>query len=120
MIALTLPWPPSLNHMYGRRGSRTFLKADGWKYKSDVANIVADMGIRCITKPVAVCVVAYMPDKRKRDIMNLEKITSDALTDAGVWLDDCLIHDYHITRHPDIVKGGMLKVVVRELDASER
>lgn len=118
MISITLPFPMSANHMYGRRGSRSFLKPEGRKYKEEVANIVADMGIETLTTPVAVFVVVYMPDKRRRDIMNLEKITSDALTDAGVWLDDCQVHDYHITRHPHTVPGGQLKIVVRGIDAS--
>lgn len=120
MIALTLPYPPTWNHAYGRHGSRTYLKPAGVAFKKAVSDIVADAGIKTITGRVSVFAVAYMPDKRRRDLDNLSKLLFDSLTGAGVYEDDCQIDDLHITRHWERVPGGQIKIVVRELDASEQ
>ena len=63
---------------------------------------------------MAVFVRAFMPDKRRRDIMNLEKILSDSLTSAGVWLDDSQIDDFRIVRG-SVEKGGRVEVVITEI-----
>lgn len=114
MIDLALPYPPTLNHLYGRHGSRTFLKKPGRDYKQRVAEIVSDYGAQTIEGAVAVFVSAWMPDKRKRDVMNLEKILSDSLTSAGVWLDDSQIDVFLIVRR-GVEKGGRVRVVIVEL-----
>ena len=115
MIHLTLPFPPTLNHLYGMRGSQKYLKPEGRAYKQAVAEIVADKGCETIEGRVAVFVRAFMPDKRRRDIMNLEKILSDSLTSAGVWLDDSQIDDFRIVRG-SVEKGGRVEVVITEIE----
>lgn len=111
VIHLRLPFPPSWNHLYGQRGSQKYLKPAGKAYKQAVAEIVAEQRIETIEGSVAVFVRAFMPDKRRRDIMNLEKILSDSLTNAGVWLDDYQIDDFRIVRGP-VEKGGRVEVVI--------
>jgi Holliday junction resolvase RusA-like endonuclease len=39
---------------------------------------------------------AVRPDKRKRDIGNLEKAISDILQASNVIVDDCLCEDLHM------------------------
>ena len=120
MIHLTLPFPPSLNHLYGMRGSQKYMKPEGRAYKQAVADIVSDVGVQTIEGRVAVFVRAFMPDKRRRDIMNLEKILSDSLTSAGVWLDDSQIDDFRIVRG-SVEKGGRVEVVITEIqDGAEQ
>ena len=65
-----------------------------------------------LSYPLKVEVHAYMPDKRRRDIMNLEKTSSDALTRAGFWLDDTLIWDYRIVRAGFDKKNPRLEFMV--------
>jgi Holliday junction resolvase RusA-like endonuclease len=43
-----------------------------------------------IRGPYVLSITAHRPDRRKRDIGNLEKIVSDTLTKAGVIEDDSL------------------------------
>lgn len=114
MIHLTLPFPLSINHLYGQRGSQRYLKPEGRAYKQAVAEIVSDAGVQTMEGRVAVFVRAFMPDKRRRDIMNLEKILSDSLTYAGVWLDDSQIDDFRIVRG-SVEKGGRVEVVITEI-----
>lgn len=118
MICLTLPFPPTINHMYGQRGSRKYMKKDGVEFKKQVADIVSDAAVQTLKRPVAVFVTAHMPDNRRRDLMNLEKILSDSLTSSGVWDDDSQIHDFHIVKSWN-VKGGMVKVVITEIEGAK-
>lgn len=90
------------------------MKPQGRQYKETVADIVSDAGIQTIEGRVAVFVRAFMPDKRRRDIMNLEKILSDSLTSAGVWLDDSQIDDFRIVRG-EVLRGGKVEVVITEI-----
>lgn len=113
MITLTLPYPPTINHLYGQRGSRKFIKKAGIAFRTAVAEIVSEAQIKTITGRVAVFVAAYMPDRRRRDIMNLEKILSDSLTNAGVWDDDSQIDDFRIVRK-EVERGGKVVVVITE------
>lgn len=58
----------------------------------------------------------HMPDRRRRDLDNLQKAAFDALTKAGFWLDDCQVVDYRVVKMP-IVKGGKLELTITELEA---
>lgn len=117
MIAMTLPWPPSVNHLYGNngRGGR-YLKSAGVQFKAHVAGLVADAGYQTIMGPVMLYVVAFMPDRRKRDLDNTLKILCDSLTEAGVYEDDSLIDMLLIERHKERIKGGMLKILVMAIN----
>ena len=117
MIILTLPFPPSLNRIYRTRGGLrgVYLTKEGRDYKEAVAEIVAGMGVQSMTQRLHMFITAYMPDKRRRDIMNLEKITCDALQAAGVFDDDSQIDSFQIVRS-GIKKGGELAVVITEMD----
>jgi crossover junction endodeoxyribonuclease RusA len=96
------------------RGSQKYMKPEGKAYKLAVAEIVAEQGCETMDGRVAVFVRAFMPDNRRRDIMNLEKILSDSLTSAGVWLDDSQIDDFRIVRGA-VEKGGRVEVVITEI-----
>jgi len=65
-----------------------------------------------IKNPIKVEIIAYRPDKRKRDLDNLLKGSLDSLTKAGVWEDDSLIQDLRIYWGDHI--GGYLKVYIEE------
>lgn len=117
MIILELPWPPSLNHLYGvQKNGRRFIKQAGVEFKSRVCELVAEQKIKTLTGRVSVFIEAHMPDRRRRDLMNLEKIVSDSLTAAGVWNDDEQIDDFRIVRS-GIIKSGKLIVLIQEIAA---
>ncbi len=116
-----LPWPPSANHYWGRRkGGGTYVASAGIAYREDVAMLLE--GKRKIEGEVTVAFIAYPPDKRKRDIDNIEKAMYDALTLAGIYDDDCKIKTgfkvMDTQRETDT--EGWVKVCIYAKDATPR
>ena len=66
---------------------------------------------------LAVSMVACPPDRRARDLDNVLKATLDALTHAGVWLDDSQIDLLSVER-AQVVKGGELRVTISVKEAA--
>ena len=58
-----------------------------------------------------------MPDRRRRDLDNLQNAAFDALTKAGFWLDDRQVVDYRVVKMP-VVKGGKLELTITELETA--
>jgi crossover junction endodeoxyribonuclease RusA len=95
-ITIRLPWPPSVNHYYGRsRRGRVFLKPAGRMYRKRVASILGRMGNPRLDGFVSIHLLAAPPDRRRRDLDNIRKAAWDALSDRpghrGVIADDALI-----------------------------
>jgi crossover junction endodeoxyribonuclease RusA len=57
---------------------------------------------------------AFPPDRRRRDLDNIQKPVLDALEHVGVYEDDSQI-DLLITRRREVVPGGQLLVEVVNL-----
>lgn len=85
----------------------------GREYRKLVQAEREKMPVTPITGPVAVEIEAFQPDRRKRDLDNLGKAALDALTHAGLWLDDSQIVDLRLYWAAE--QGGFLTVKVREL-----
>ena len=117
-ITLTLPWPPSVNY-YWRHvpfGSkiRTILTREARKYKTDVEAIVmAKNAAAGLSNPLAVDLVLFPPDNKKRDIDNYSKGLFDALTEAGVWKDDSLVKELHTYMQPSTGHPGSARIIIR-------
>jgi crossover junction endodeoxyribonuclease RusA len=112
-VVLILPWPPSLNHYYRRIGARTLISREGRAYREDVCALLAGSGPR---KPpvggrIALCMDAFPPDRRKRDLDNILKSILDALEHAGLYEDDSQI-DLLVIRRCECIEGGRLVVRV--------
>lgn len=118
-VALTLPMPPTINTYYGMRprGGR-FVKPAGLAFRKTVAEIVAAAGYPLLEGRIAMFVTIHPADRRSQDLDNRAKSLQDALTHAGVWLDDEQIDDLHLVRR-EVIKGGMVKVVISEIKQSE-
>ena len=97
---LTLPYPPSVNHLYRRtRGGRVVLTEAGAQYKHDAGMTALAAGIAPFTGPLVVSITVYRP-RRSGDLDN----TLKALLDAGngvLWLDDQQIVELHAFRRDD-------------------
>jgi crossover junction endodeoxyribonuclease RusA len=116
MIALTLPLPPTINHAYGqRRGGGRFIKPAGLAFRQAVAEIVAEAGHKTLEGRIALFAAIHPADRRRQDLDNRSKALQDALTHAGVWLDDEQIDSLHLVRR-EPVKGGMVRVVITEIE----
>jgi len=114
-LEITLPWPPTVNTYYRNVGGVMKISEKGRSYSKAVADqVMIQRAAKQFTGRLYVRIVAWPPDKRKRDLDNLFKSVLDSLTKAGVWLDDSQIDELSIYRGNI---GGMVRVEVRELSA---
>ena len=116
MLDLHLPYPPSVNRAWRMVNGRMLLSRQGRAYRKEVCALLGGNGPR---KPpsggrIALCMDAFPPDKRRRDLDNIQKPVLDALEHAGVYEDDSQI-DLLITRRRQRTDGGRLHVRVEEL-----
>lgn len=114
-VKLLLPWPPSINNYYGRiRGTdRQYIKAPGKEFRERVVKLYStDTPLQ---GNLQTKVIAYKPDRRRRDLDNLMKATYDALTHAGVYEDDqqivCQTHEWG-----PVVKPGLIYIEVEPIE----
>lgn len=122
-FTVTLPWPPSTNRIWRNVAvhgkPRTLLSEEGRRFRSRVGQQCADChlwGMRLDSR-LRVEVQAFPPDLRARDLDNVLKATLDALTHAGVWLDDSQIDLLSVER-AQVVKGGELRVTISVKEAA--
>lgn len=115
---ISLAWPPSNNCYYRHNRGRTHISTEGKQYRELVADVIKqemlDIGI---TSPLKMRIECHMPDRRRRDLDNLQKAAFDALTKAGFWMDDVQVVDYRVVKMP-IVKGGRLELTITELESA--
>ena len=116
MIEINLPWPPSVNHVWRRVGSKTLLSAEGRKYREAVGQhcLLCRIAGKRLEGRLSVKILVNPPDRRRRDIDNLTKVPLDALTHAAVWEDDSQIDELYI-RLDEIKKGGTITIQITEL-----
>lgn len=109
MIDLELPYPPSVNHYWRRVGARTLISRRGRAFRQAVCSILAAHGVRPLDGPVELVVDVFPPDRRRRDLDNLQKALLDALAHGGAYHDDSQIARLTIQlRH--VVPAGKVRV----------
>ena len=119
MTEIELPWPPSVNHVWRRVGSKTILSAQGREYRKAVGEhcLLHKIANTRLSGRLSVRILVNPPDRRRRDIDNLTKVPLDALTHAGVWGDDSQIDELYI-RRDEIKQGGTITIQITELGES--
>ena len=111
MIILDLPFPNSANTHWRHARGRTYLSPKGVAFREAVKlsaylhKQIAPAG------RLMVGVELYPPNKRIIDIDNRIKPLLDALTCAGIIIDDSLIDKITIERK-DIIKEGKCRVFI--------
>ena len=118
MTTLKLPWPPSLNHYYRYGNGRFFISSEGKRYKMIVVGTMLMGKVKPYDGPVAVTIDAYPPDRRVRDLDNLQKCLLDSLVTrhglAGLYQNDAQIKRIESTMHDfDAGNAGRIVVTVR-------
>lgn len=124
MITITLPFPPSVNTYWrsvnkGKLAGRVLISEKGRQYREAVAQVVLLMlgRARNIDGRLSVEITAHAPDRRKRDLDNLPKGILDALTHAGVWVDDSTI-DHLCIRRGENAPGGRVVVKIAAMEVA--
>jgi crossover junction endodeoxyribonuclease RusA len=105
-IEFRIPWPPSLNTYYVCIHGKKVLSKKGRLYAEEVKRQIAlaslNLGIDCA---VEVDIKLAPPRNGKWDGDNYTKAIFDALTKAGVWVDDSLVAKYHVEKLPKYALG---------------
>jgi Holliday junction resolvase RusA-like endonuclease len=113
MLEVELPYPPSINHYWRRVGRATLISREGRRFRASVVAILAAMRVRPLAGDLAVKVEVYPPDRRRRDIDNVQKALLDALAHGGAYADDSQVVRLEITKR-EPVAGGKTVVRIRE------
>ncbi len=94
-----LPYPPSVNTYWRRRGSQYYISDKGQKYRKDVQQIIRQLKLDIFTKSrLRIKVIADVPDSRRRDLDNILKGLLDSLIHAGFAEDDEQFDDIRVIR----------------------
>jgi crossover junction endodeoxyribonuclease RusA len=119
MLKLTLPFPPSVNRLWraGKAGnvyrSKQYVT---WRNEA-LASLLTQKRAERFNCPYKLTVWAVKPDKRKRDIGNLEKSVSDILVSAGIIEDDHLCHWIELKWVDD---GPPCTVILEKINGEEK
>lgn len=109
---IELPFPPSLNHYWRRVGARTLISRRGRAFRQAVCSILAAHGTRPLHGPLEIVIDVHPPDRRRRDIDNLQKALLDALAHGGAYHDDSQIVHLDVWRRQPL-RGGKMVVKIR-------
>jgi len=115
MIEIELPYPPSINHYWRRVGPRTLISREGRRFREHVMAILAALRVRPLKGDLVVHVEVFPPDRRRRDIDNVQKALFDALEYGGAYADDSQIVKLTIEKG-EPVEGGRTLVRIRKAE----
>ena len=115
-LTLTLPFPPTINHYYGRtargvvyirKAGKCFREQAIICVEEQLPGVMLDSRIHCE-------VVLHPPDRRPRDLDNYMKPLLDALTHSQLIEDDKLIDQLAIFRGVPVPRSGCVIVTLND------
>jgi Holliday junction resolvase RusA-like endonuclease len=112
IFEVELPYPPSINHYWRRVGAKTLISREGRRFRERVVAILAALRVQPMNGPLAVEVDIYPPDRRRRDIDNVQKALLDALQHGRAYADDSQIVRLVLTKR-EPTEGGRTVVRIR-------
>ena len=125
-MEIVIPYPPSVNTYWRAVKGRVIMSKKGREYRDAVYTAVNSAfepddidDPRPLLGRLRVKIIATMPDKRRRDIDNINKAALDALGYAGIYGDDEQIDDLHVIRG-EVMKPGCLEVHIEEIEPKEK
>lgn len=99
-IEFSLPWAPSMNRIWRAGRGRVYRSAEyiAWLNEAQIQWLLQRPKLmhRKITGEYKILIDFFPPDKRRRDMGNLEKVVSDFCQAAGIIEDDSLCRDIHL------------------------
>jgi crossover junction endodeoxyribonuclease RusA len=84
-VSFALPFPPSVNGLFAGKARRYASPA----YKAWKAAARPHVPAGLIAGPYTLDLIFDRPDRRARDLGNLEKAVSDLIVERGLVIDDC-------------------------------
>ena len=109
MVAIELPWPPSVNHYWRHNRGITHISTEGRKYRATVNIQLRAQGV---TKPLdgelRMAIRLFPPDRRIRNMDNILKALLDAMQHGGAYHDDDQIKTLFMD-HANTV-GGFVEI----------
>lgn len=113
LFQTSLPYPPSVNTYYRRSGYHIYLSAKGLRFRNEVKHRCR--GVQTLTgDDLVVSVDLHPPDRRKRDVDNVQKPLLDALEHARVFFDDAQVTKL-ITQRLGRQKPGTARVTISRI-----
>ncbi len=113
MLQFELPFPPSVNHYWRMWRGRIVISPEGRAYRERVTGILRSAGVQPMSGSLAVSIEAYPPDRRRRDLDNLQKSLLDSLQHGGAFHDDAQIV-WLLIEKAQVVRGGRVVVRIKE------
>jgi crossover junction endodeoxyribonuclease RusA len=124
-ICTTLPYPPTVNRYWRYWNGKVLISREGRDYseavgrvklmeKSSQATNFVDSSVRLRAFLEVRC-----PDKRERDLDNVQKAIFDAMQKAGYFLNDSQFDELLVIRG-EIKKPGEIYVEIAEIPFKER
>lgn len=104
--------PPTVNTYWRANGNRRFITPKGVAFKRDMQLFIKPLMTQ---KRLSIEVELSYPDRRVRDLDNSLKALLDSLVSSGLCLDDSQF-DQILIRRGSVIKGGLMKIIVHELD----
>ena len=119
-VTFAMPYPPTANNLFvNRKGGRAKSPAyHAWMTEALWRLQASKPGT--VEGAYHLEIFAAAPDRRARDIDNLIKPLSDAITQAGIVSDDSMAQSVYATWEAEPVKGGAIRVVVTQSNFSHR
>lgn len=131
-IHLKIPYPPSINHYYGRNKHTggLFIKKEGVIHRQETQRIVCEYYARNGFVPLDIPLIKkhhrismeiqmIVPDKRIRDTDNIKKCLKDSLVHAHLIEDDYSVNRENIIRYVNPIKPGFILVTIRPSEEVE-
>lgn len=109
-LSFTLPYPPSINSYYRTFRGRILISKKGRDYRECVCQELH--GCEPILGRVAVCITVMPPDRRKRDLDNVQKALLDSIEHAGIIEDDAMIDELHTIRGEVLPREGRVEITI--------
>jgi len=111
MTVITLPYPPSVNHYYRRVGPRTLISRAGRRYRERVVAALAALKVPTMDGRLHLEIEFYPPDRRRRDIDNVQKALLDALQHGGLYEDDSQVVELRARKCDPLPNGAVFVYV---------
>lgn len=113
-MAISLPYPPTLNNLFKNAGARGRVKTQAYNcWLQEALLILRAQRAPKHTGSFRATIVLTRPDRRRRDIDNTVKALMDALKKGGVIEDDHLAQSVTVAwAWEEITPGGAVSITI--------